>query len=73
MLRRHIIIAKRSRNIFQPADSTILPESPQTPALSDAHLRDRLFLNDPLSKIYFHKNIDKKHELYTKTVQSTDQ
>jgi hypothetical protein len=40
----HTIIAKRSKNIFQPADSTIPPETPQIPALSGAHLLDGLNL-----------------------------
>jgi hypothetical protein len=40
MLNSHTIIAKRSKNIFQQADSIILPETPQIPALSGAHLRD---------------------------------
>jgi hypothetical protein len=35
---------KRRRDIFQPADPTILPETPQIPALSGAHLRDGLNL-----------------------------
>jgi hypothetical protein len=42
MLNSHTIIAKRSKNIFQPADPMILPENPQIPALSAAHLRDGL-------------------------------
>jgi hypothetical protein len=48
MLITNTIIAKRSENIFQPADPTILPETPQIPALSGAHLRDglSLFPND---------------------------
>jgi hypothetical protein len=45
MLNSHAIIAKRSKNIFQPADPTILPETPQIPALSGAHLRDGLNLS----------------------------
>jgi hypothetical protein len=40
----HTIIVKRSKNIFQPADPIILPETPQIPALSVAHLRDGLNL-----------------------------
>jgi hypothetical protein len=39
----HTIIVKWSKNIFQPADR-ILPETPQIPALSGAHLRDCLKL-----------------------------
>jgi hypothetical protein len=38
----HTIIAKWSNNFFQPADPTILPETPQIPALSGAHFRDCL-------------------------------
>jgi hypothetical protein len=34
------IFRKRWKNIFQPADPTILPETPETPALNGAHLRD---------------------------------
>jgi hypothetical protein len=36
------ILDKRWKNIFQPADLTILPETPQIPALSGSRLRDRL-------------------------------
>jgi hypothetical protein len=42
MLNSHTIIAKRFKNIFQPPDPTILPGTPQIPALSEAHLRDHL-------------------------------
>jgi hypothetical protein len=42
MLNSHTIIAKRLKNIFQPADPTTLPESPQIHALSGAYLRDGL-------------------------------
>jgi hypothetical protein len=38
MLCTHAINAKRLKNIFQPADPIILPETPQSPALSGAHL-----------------------------------
>jgi hypothetical protein len=34
------IFDKRRKNIFQPADPAILPETPQIPALSGAYLRD---------------------------------
>jgi hypothetical protein len=34
------IIDKRRKNTFHPADPTILPETPQIPALSGAHLLD---------------------------------
>jgi hypothetical protein len=44
MLKNHTIIAKRLKNIFQSADPKILPETPQTPALSGVHLRDGLNL-----------------------------
>jgi hypothetical protein len=44
MLNSQTIIAKRLKNIFQPADPTILPETPQIPALSGAHLLDGLNL-----------------------------
>jgi hypothetical protein len=36
------IFDKRRKNIFQPADPTILPETPKVPALSGAHFRDCL-------------------------------
>jgi hypothetical protein len=38
------IFDKRGNNIFQPADPLVLPETPQIPALSGAHLRDGLNL-----------------------------
>jgi hypothetical protein len=38
------IFDKILKNIFQPADPTILPETPQISALSGAHLRDNLNL-----------------------------
>jgi hypothetical protein len=38
------IFDTRLKNIFQPADPIILPENPQIPALSAAHLRDGLNL-----------------------------
>jgi hypothetical protein len=44
MLNSHNIIAKWSKNIFQPADLIILPETPQIPSLSEVHLRDGLNL-----------------------------
>jgi hypothetical protein len=44
MLNSHTIIAKWLKNIFQPADPTILSETLQIPALSRAHLRDGLNL-----------------------------
>jgi hypothetical protein len=44
MLNSHTIIAKRSKNIFQPEEPIILPETPQILALSCAHLRDGLNL-----------------------------
>jgi hypothetical protein len=44
MLHSHTIIAKRSKNIFQPADPTIVPETPQIPALSGVHLQEGLNL-----------------------------
>jgi hypothetical protein len=44
MHKNHIIIATRLKNIFQPADPLILPETPHIPALSGAHLRDGLNL-----------------------------
>jgi hypothetical protein len=44
MLNSHTIIAKRLKNIFQPADPKILPETPQIIALSGAYLRNGLNL-----------------------------
>jgi hypothetical protein len=44
MLNSHTIISKRSKNIFQPKDPSILPATPQIPALSDAHIQNRLNL-----------------------------
>jgi hypothetical protein len=38
------IFDKRLKNTFQPADLTIIPETPQIPALSGADLRDGLNL-----------------------------
>jgi hypothetical protein len=38
MLISHTIIAKRFKNIFQPADPTILPETPRIPAPSGTNL-----------------------------------
>jgi hypothetical protein len=40
MLNSHIMIAKRLKNVFQPADPIILPETPEIPALSGEHLRN---------------------------------
>jgi hypothetical protein len=53
MLNSHTIIAKRLKNIFQPADPTILPETPQIPALSGQHLRDGLNLISQLLILRF--------------------
>jgi hypothetical protein len=39
------IFDNRLKNIFQPANLTIHPETPQIPALSGAHLRDDLILS----------------------------
>jgi hypothetical protein len=44
MLNSHTIIAERLKNIFQPANPTILPETPQIPALSGERLLDGLNL-----------------------------
>jgi hypothetical protein len=44
MLNSHNIIGKWLKNIFQPADPIILPETPHIPALSAAHLVDGLNL-----------------------------
>jgi hypothetical protein len=44
MLNSHIIIANLVKNIFQPSDPIILPETPQIPAPSRAHLLDGLNL-----------------------------
>jgi hypothetical protein len=38
------IVDKRGNNIFQPADPTILTETPQIPAVSGAHLQGGLNL-----------------------------
>jgi hypothetical protein len=38
------IVDKRWKNIFQPTKPTILPETPQIPALIREHLRDGLNL-----------------------------
>jgi hypothetical protein len=38
------IFDKRWKNIFQPANPTILPKTPQIPALSGADLQDGLNL-----------------------------
>jgi hypothetical protein len=38
------IFDKRCKNIFQPADLIILPETLKIPALSGAHLRECLKL-----------------------------
>jgi hypothetical protein len=35
---------KKRKNIFQPADPEIFPETPQVPALNGAHFRDCLNL-----------------------------
>jgi hypothetical protein len=39
-----LALDKSSKNIFQPADPIIFPETPQIPALSGAHLRGGLNL-----------------------------
>jgi hypothetical protein len=38
MIDIEILAFKRCKNTFQPADPTILPETPQIPALSGAQL-----------------------------------
>jgi hypothetical protein len=44
MLNSHTIITKWLKNIFQPADPIILPETPQIPDLSRTHLSQGLNL-----------------------------
>jgi hypothetical protein len=39
-----LALDKSSKNIFQPADPIIFPETPQIPAMSGAHLRNSLNL-----------------------------
>jgi hypothetical protein len=42
--KKYTITVKRVKNVFQPADPIILPETPQIPALCGVHLGDGLNL-----------------------------
>jgi hypothetical protein len=47
------IVDERRKNIFQPADPLILPETPKIPALSGAHLLQGLNLLSQLLILRF--------------------